>query len=74
MISNHAWGTAIDLKLDGMAPPRSTGSMVPYFIAALVPYFNQAGWYSGIGFADDMHFEVADQTILQWAKGGQVRV
>ena len=70
-ISNHSWGTAIDLRLDGLEAPGSTGSKVPYFIAQLVPYFNAAGWYSGIGFADDMHFEVADQTILKWAQEGK---
>ncbi len=70
-ISNHAWGTAIDLMLDGMAPPAATGATVPYFIAALAPYFNKAGWYSGIGFADDMHFEAADQTIRAWAADGK---
>jgi hypothetical protein len=72
-ISNHAWGTAIDLKLDGMEPPGATGDKVPYFIAALAPYFNKAGWYSGIGFADDMHFEVADETIRTWAADGEFR-
>lgn len=67
-ISNHAWGTAIDLKLDGMDPPGATGDKIPYFIAVLVPYFNTAGWYSGIGFQDDMHFEVSDQQIWRWAQ------
>lgn len=71
-ISNHAWGTAIDLRLDKMAPPANTGLVVPYFIALLVPYFNRAGWYSGIGFADDMHFEVADQTIRAWSHDGTI--
>jgi D-alanyl-D-alanine carboxypeptidase-like protein len=70
-ISNHAWGTAIDLKLNGMAPPGATGKKVPYFIALLVPYFNEAGWFSGIDFADDMHFEVADETIRTWAEQGK---
>ena len=70
-ISNHAWGTAIDLKLIGMEPPADTGNKVPYFIAALAPYFNKAGWYSGIGFSDDMHFEVADQTIRTWLAEGK---
>lgn len=73
-ISNHAWGTAIDLMLDGMDPPAATGKEVPYFIAALVPFFNAAGWYSGIGFQDDMHFEVADQTILKWNQAGAFKI
>ncbi|WP_114226613.1 MULTISPECIES: M15 family metallopeptidase [Sphingomonas] len=72
LISNHAWGTAIDLRLDKTPPPANTGHVVPNFIALLVPYFNEAGWYSGIGFADDMHFEVADQTIRTWAHEGEL--
>lgn len=71
-ISNHAWGTAIDLTLAGSDPPGATGEQVPYFIAAMVPFFNEAGWYSGIGFADDMHFEVADETVRAWAKAGKL--
>ena len=73
LISNHAWGTAIDLKLDGQDPPGATGDKVPYFIAALAPFFNEEGWYSGIGFADDMHFEVADQTVRAWAAAGKFK-
>jgi hypothetical protein len=69
-ISNHAWGTAIDLHLLGHDAPGATGSHIPYFIALLVPHFNAAGWYSGIAFHDDMHFELADQTIHRWAEMG----
>lgn len=69
-ISNHAWGTAIDFHLLGQDAPGATGSHIPYFIARLVPHFNAAGWYSGIAFHDDMHFEVADQTIHRWADQG----
>ena len=71
-ISNHSWGAAIDLKLDGFDPPGATGDKVPYFIAALVPFFNEAGWYSGIGFSDDMHFEVSDETLREWARDGKL--
>lgn len=72
-ISNHAWGTAIDFALDGHDAPGSTGATVPRFIAALVPFFNRAGWFSGIAFRDAMHFEVAEQTIRQWSDDGTLR-
>ena len=72
-LSNHGWGTAIDLKLKGQAPPAATGAQVPYFVAFLAPFFNKAGWYSGIAFHDDMHFEVADQTIHAWAAAGRFK-
>jgi hypothetical protein len=72
-LSNHSWGTAVDLKLKGAAPPAATGAQIPWFIAFLIPFFNRAGWYSGVAFHDDMHFEVADQTIHAWAAAGAFR-
>ena len=71
-VSNHAWGTAVDFNIDGKDPPGNTGQKVPRGIAILVPFFNKAGWYSGIAFHDDMHFEVAEETIKAWAKNGDI--
>jgi len=71
-ISNHSWGTAIDFSIDGKDPVGASGQKVPRGIAMLVPLFNAAGWFSGIAFQDDMHFEVADQTIRKWAEDGSL--
>jgi D-alanyl-D-alanine carboxypeptidase len=71
-VSNHAWGTAIDFKLVGQSAPGNTGSKVPRWVALLVPFFNAAGWFSGIDFKDDMHFEVADETIRKWQEEGRL--
>ena len=71
-ISNHAWGTAIDFSIDKKGPVGDTGQKVPRGIALLVPFFNAAGWFSGIAFHDDMHFEVADETIRKWAADGSL--
>jgi hypothetical protein len=68
--SNHSWGTAIDFKLAGSDAPGNTGTTVPRWVAILVPFFNQAGWFSGISFKDAMHFEVADETIRKWSREG----
>jgi hypothetical protein len=73
-ISNHSWGTAINLKISGHSSPGNTGHSIPRFIAVLLPFFNNAGWYSGIAFHDTMHFEVADETIRQWARDGRFKV
>lgn len=70
-ISNHAWGTAVDFALVGEEAPGKTGDQIPYFIALLLPHFLAAGWYSGIAFHDDMHFEIADETIKAWAVAGK---
>jgi hypothetical protein len=71
-ISNHSWGTAVDFCIDGHEPVGDMGQKVPRGIAILVPYFNAAGWYSGIAFHDDMHFEAAEETILKWAHDGDL--
>lgn len=67
-ISNHAWGTAIDFKIVGKQAPGNTGAKIPRFIAILIPFFNRAGWFSGIAFHDTMHFEVAEETIREWSR------
>jgi hypothetical protein len=72
--SNHSWGTAVDFKLRGEQAPGATGTTVPSWLAMLVPFFNEAGWFSGISFADAMHFEVADGTIRNWSKDGVLGV
>jgi hypothetical protein len=69
-ISNHSWGTAIDFNLVGKEAPGNTGREIPKFIAVLIPFFNKAGWFSGIAFHDSMHFEVADSTIRKWSGEG----
>jgi hypothetical protein len=74
LISNHAWGTAIDFNIDNREPPGNTGNVIPKGIALLVPFFNDAGWFSGIDFQDDMHFEVSDQTMRKWASDGEFDV
>jgi hypothetical protein len=66
-ISNHAWGTAVDFKIVGFDAPANTGSTVPLFIAILIPLLNDAGWFSGVGFRDTMHFEVSEERIRKWA-------
>jgi hypothetical protein len=73
-ISNHAWGTAIDFNLFRRKPPGNTGREVPKFIAVLIPFFNKAGWFSGIAFHDSMHFEVAEGTIRKWSEEGRFGV
>jgi hypothetical protein len=67
LISNHAWGTAVDFKIVGFDAPANTGPTVPRFIAILIPLLNAAGWYSGVGFRDAMHFEVSEERIREWS-------
>jgi len=77
-ISNHAWGTAIDLSVSGVLDgiqnraARSDGLTLAA-LAVLAPYFHEEGWYWGIdfpGFEDGMHFDVSEQLIRRWHAAG----
>lgn len=57
-LSNHAFGTAIDLRIAGYLQPRGSHRS-NRGLDALAPFFNSAGWYWGATFGvdDAMHFE-----------------
>jgi hypothetical protein len=71
-ISNHSWGTAIDLTLNGVLDAYGDDS-VQYGLTLIAPLFNRHGWYWGAAFRkeDGMHFEGSMSLIDQWA--GQLR-
>ena len=66
-ISNHSWGTAIDLTLDGVLDRRGD-DRVQVGLIAIAPIFNRHGWFWGAGFRteDAMHFEASDELIRRW--------
>jgi hypothetical protein len=71
-LSNHSWGTALDIKVDGVADGKRDRK-VQRGIGILIPIFNRHGWFAGAGFTtaeDDMHFEVATETLQTWARIG----
>ncbi|MEP3276879.1 MAG: peptidoglycan-binding protein [Stappiaceae bacterium] len=75
-LSNHSWGCAVDIRvggiLDGLGSGKRDGKTLAG-LAAMAPFFNDAGWYWGVGFSnfeDGMHFEVADETIRAWHADG----
>lgn len=72
-ISNHAWGTAIDLTVNGVLDPRGD-DRVQRGLLELAPYFNSAGWYWGAEFRieDGMHFEVSAELLADWRATGQL--
>jgi hypothetical protein len=69
--SNHSWGLAVDIKLDG-ALDRQGDDRCYRGLLILSRYFNAAGWYWGVSFPteDAMHFEVAETTLRRWKKDG----
>lgn len=66
-ISNHSWGTAIDIKIDGVLDPRGDGTVLSGLVQ-LAPFFNRRGWFWGAGFGteDGMHFEAGDGRVREW--------
>jgi hypothetical protein len=71
-ISNHSWGTAIDLTLDGVLDRRGD-DRVQIGLTRMAPIFNRHGWFWGAGFRteDAMHFEASDELIRRWHAGGR---
>ena len=70
-ISNHSWGCAIDLTLEGKLDFRGDGK-AQAGLRAIHPIFNAHGFYWGAAFRteDAMHFEVSRQLLLQWQRDG----
>jgi hypothetical protein len=66
-VSNHSWGTAIDLKLSGVLDKRGD-NRVQFGLTLIAPIFNSFGWYWGAGFPteDAMHFEASRTLIEAW--------
>ena len=72
-ISNHSWGTAIDLYIDGQLDARGDGKVYQGLVD-IYPFFHKHNWFWGAGFRteDAMHFEASDELIRQWASAGKL--
>lgn len=70
-ISNHSWGTAIDLKLEGKLDRRGD-NRTQRGLLEIYRIFNRHGFFWGAAFTteDSMHFEASDQLVRSWAKDG----
>jgi hypothetical protein len=72
-ISNHSWGTAIDLTLNGLLDQRGDPQRTTQRgLLLIAPIFNRHKWYWGAGFPveDSMHFELSDQKIRELHAAG----
>jgi hypothetical protein len=65
--SNHSWGTAIDITIDGQLDTYGDG-YCQHGLLSLARFFNQEGWYWGAEFQreDSMHFEAGEQLVRRW--------
>ncbi|WP_217438500.1 M15 family metallopeptidase [Fertoeibacter niger] len=71
-ISNHAWGIAVDLTIEGRLDGYNDG-LVQRGLVEIYPIFNRHGFYWGAAFPreDSMHFEASDQLVQKWARDGE---
>ncbi|WP_299425932.1 M15 family metallopeptidase [uncultured Shimia sp.] len=72
-VSNHSWGTAIDLKLEGRLDGFGDGG-TQFGLILLAELFNEEGWYWGAAYnrEDSMHFEVGVETLRRWQAEGDL--
>ncbi|PWJ16548.1 M15 family metallopeptidase [Jannaschia seohaensis] len=70
-VSNHSWGTAIDVKLQGQLDGFGDGG-TQFGLLLLAELFNEEGWYWGATYnrEDSMHFEVGVETLRRWQAEG----
>jgi hypothetical protein len=73
--SNHSWGTAIDITINGALDPRGNGT-TQLGLLRLHPYFKAEKFYWGAGFSggfeDSMHFEASEELIREWQREGRL--
>ncbi len=71
--SNHSWGTAIDVKLQGRLDGFGDGG-TQFGLLLLAELFNAEGWYWGATYnrEDSMHFEVGVETLRDWQAEGKL--
>jgi len=72
-ISNHSWGCAIDLTLEGKLDAYGDGT-VQKGLTIIHPIFNRHRFFWGVAFRkeDAMHFEVSQQLLLEWLRAGRL--
>ena len=72
-ISNHSWGTAIDMRVNNVLDKRGNDK-VQVGLSVIAPIFNRHKWFWGAGFTteDAMHFEVSEQLMQEWRVAGKL--
>ncbi|AUH66538.1 M15 family metallopeptidase [Paracoccus zhejiangensis] len=72
-VSNHSWGTAIDLKLEDQLDGFADGG-TQFGLLLLAELFNKEGWFWGATYSreDSMHFEVGVETLRKWQAEGKL--
>ena len=71
--SNHSWGTAIDLTINGFLTPRGS-TTISQGLLSLCPYMLAEQFFWGAGFPtpDGMHYEASIELITAWKANGTI--
>jgi len=76
-LSNHSFGTAIDISIDRKIIPLGTTGTgeLEQSIRRVAEYFERAGWVWGGKFQipDPMHFEVGSELFERWVSTGALK-
>ncbi|MDA8587344.1 M15 family metallopeptidase, partial [Rhodobacteraceae bacterium] len=72
-ISNHSWGTAIDIKLQNKLDGFGDGG-TQFGLLLVAELFNEEGWFWGATYSreDSMHFEVGVEKLREWTAAGKL--
>jgi len=71
-ISNHSWGTAVDMTLEGKLDRRGD-ARTQRGLLDIYEIFNRHKFFWGAAFPteDSMHFEASEQLVREWAEAGE---
>jgi hypothetical protein len=73
-ISNHAWGTAIDITIGGIETKRGS-TTVTQGLVSLCTFMHDEQFFWGAGFSptpDGMHYEASNELITAWKANGTI--
>ena len=73
-LSNHAWGSAVDITIAGILTPRGSYT-VQQGLVDLAPFMAAERFFWGAGFTttpDGMHFEASAELIADWKAQGAI--
>lgn len=71
--SNHSFGLAVDLNINGRLDNFTDGK-TQLGLIIIADFFHEEGWIWGAGFRreDSMHFEVSKEKLMEWRAAGLI--
>ncbi len=71
--SNHAFGLAVDLNINGQLDNFTDGK-TQLGLTIIADFFHEEGWIWGAGFRreDSMHFEISKEKLQEWRAAGLI--